>query len=280
MKNKFKSVVIGSGSIAQSCIFNLLKNQFEVKVFEFAKNNSSTLKGFCEKNKVDYTTFNDKESLNNTFLLIDEKTLVVSASNRYLFPEEVILNNNLEIINYHSSLLPKYPGRNAEAWAIFEGEVRSGITWHKVVKDIDEGEIILQKCTRLSEHTTSLSLLKEFNILAIQAFEIIINDYQKNGISYSEQKGFDKFNLRYSWMRPNDAILDTYWTEVRISQFLRAFDYGVFKNLGSFIVSDFDKDQNFYEYVIHNKANFEAKFSNNYLIEKETKIFELRIDER
>ena len=55
-----------------------------------------------------------------------------------------LIDNKL-IINYHNSLLPKHPGRFAEAWSIFEEDKKSGITWHLVVPEVDKGKIILQK---------------------------------------------------------------------------------------------------------------------------------------
>lgn len=279
MQNKYKSIVIGSGSIAQNCILSLINRDFEIIVFEFSKNNSKSLENFCNRNDVKYKAFNNKEELSNVFLKINENTLVVSASNRYLFPEEVIQNENLEIINYHSSLLPKYPGRNAEAWAIFEGELNAGITWHRVSLEVDAGDIIKQLDTPINADSTSLSLLKEFNKLATKAFDGIVVDYQYTGINYFKQVGYSKDDLKYSWMKPNNGILDLAWSEKKVSQFLRSFNYGIFKNMGDFIIPGFSEQVKFYEYVIHDKNNFTPKFRNNYIIEKETKIFELLIDE-
>jgi len=279
MKDRKKAIVIGSGSIAQNCLLSLIKSDFETYVFEFSKENVSNLALFCKRIGINYALFNDKTQLINAFLEIDQKTLVVSASNRFLFPKNVIQNEYLEIINYHSSLLPKYPGRNAEAWSIYEGEQVSGITWHKVTIEVDSGDIIIQSDARITENTTSFSLLKEFNKLAILAFEKIIGDYQNNGIEYFKQLEYKKDNLKYSWMKPNNGILDLSWSEQKISQFLRAYNYGIFKNLGDFEVFGFPNQSKFYEYFIHNKQDFVAKFENYQLIERETKIFELKLDE-
>ena len=56
-----------------------------------------------------------------------------------------IKNVNIPIINIHPSILPKHKGVNAIEKAFNSGDNEIGISIHYVVKEVDSGEIILQK---------------------------------------------------------------------------------------------------------------------------------------
>lgn len=103
-----------------------------------------------------------------------EKTLLFSIMNNYLFPKSVVDNSALLIINLHHALLPHHPGRNAEAWAIFEGDDEAGITWHIVSADVDAGEIISQHHVRIEENMSSLSLYRELNTISLESFPQVL----------------------------------------------------------------------------------------------------------
>ncbi|MCK8824336.1 formyltransferase family protein [Fuchsiella alkaliacetigena] len=64
---------------------------------------------------------------------------------------ETLLNSiDADIINIHGGLLPYYRGLQVGIWPIIKGEYNKvGITYHKVNKGVDTGDIILKK--RISE---------------------------------------------------------------------------------------------------------------------------------
>ena len=88
-----------------------------------------------------------------------EETLVLSIMNPWLFTEEALRNPKLLVVNLHHALLPAHRGRNAEAWAIYEGDEKAGVTWHKVDAGIDTGGIYLQKEVAIDDRATALKLL-------------------------------------------------------------------------------------------------------------------------
>ena len=69
-------------------------------------------------------------------LLIKSKTLLEAYKNK--------------IINIHPSLLPKYPGENAQEQTFNAGEKISGLTIHFVDAGLDSGPIIFQKEVEIS----------------------------------------------------------------------------------------------------------------------------------
>ena len=62
------------------------------------------------------------------------------------------------IINIHPSLLPAFPGLDAQRRAFEHGVKITGCTVHFVDEDLDSGEIILQKAVEVRDDDTAESL--------------------------------------------------------------------------------------------------------------------------
>lgn len=161
----------------------------------------------------------------------DSSILVFSINNMLLFPKNIVEKENVRIVNYHNSLLPLHRGVHAEAWAIYEGDHETGITWHYVDSGIDTGDIVDQRRLPITESDTSLSLLKKQMRLAMlglaDKLDTILSD---NTRVFSQQPTGKRPHLMRA--RPNDGILDTEWPTAKIWSFLRAYDYGRHENLG------------------------------------------------
>jgi len=57
-------------------------------------------------------------------------------------------------IQYHPSLLPKYRGPSSINWPIIKGETETGLTIFRPNDGLDEGEVVLQKKTPISDNDT------------------------------------------------------------------------------------------------------------------------------
>ncbi len=224
-----KIYVIGSGAVANSCALCVKKAGEVVELIESRPATVPTCKQFCEKQGIVYQQFSG-DVLKEYLLALNEPTLIISAANRYLFPKEVVEKNNITIVNYHGALLPKHPGRNAEAWAIYEGDKEAGITWHYVVPDVDAGSILIQKTTPITEQTTSFTLLRINSKLVMEGFEEILPGLLAGTLTGTMQT--ERHDIHYSWMKPNDGVLDLNWDAEKISAFLRAMDYGMLQTMG------------------------------------------------
>lgn len=73
-------------------------------------------------------------------------------------PKEVIELATHGGINYHPSILPKYRGGNAIAWAIICGEKETGVTIHYIDEGVDTGDIILQETVPIDREDTTVTL--------------------------------------------------------------------------------------------------------------------------
>ena len=47
--------------------------------------------------------------------------------------------------NFHDGPLPRYAGLFSSSWAIVNNEKTHGVTWHKITKKIDAGDIVASK---------------------------------------------------------------------------------------------------------------------------------------
>lgn len=226
-------IVFGSGTIAANCIKYLReKIKGDIFVFEQKQNAVSVLqRQLSGLSKVHYQVVD--ENIVDAVNKIKSK-IIFSINNIYIFSKELI-DNHL-IINYHNSLLPKHPGRFAEAWAIFEEEKKTGITWHLVVPEVDKGEMILQKDIEIPPHGLSaLNLLSLQTKLAYESFKEIINSiYNEKYLNvYEQEQILEKPKFHFSWEKPNNGYLDLSWNINKISAFLRSMDYGILNMLGN-----------------------------------------------
>ena len=95
---------------------------------------------------------------------------------RLLSPEFVRAFPN-KILNIHPSLLPAFPGLDAQKQALDYGVKVSGCTVHFVDEHLDHGAIILQKTVPVldsdDEHTLSARILAQEHIAYSEAIKLV-----------------------------------------------------------------------------------------------------------
>lgn len=62
-----------------------------------------------------------------------------------IMPSAVIYLPRLHTVNMHFSILPKYRGASPVAWALLQGETRTGITIFELDEKMDEGDVLLNR---------------------------------------------------------------------------------------------------------------------------------------
>ena len=86
--------------------------------------------------------------------------LICLAGYMRILGEDVIQTFEKKIINIHPSLLPAFPGLNAQKQAINHGVKFSGCTVHFVDSGVDSGPIILQTVVPVYDNDDEKSLSK------------------------------------------------------------------------------------------------------------------------
>jgi phosphoribosylglycinamide formyltransferase-1 len=83
------------------------------------------------------------------------------------------------ILNIHPSLLPAFPGLEAQQQAFAYGVKVSGCTVHFVDEELDHGAIIVQKAVQVldddDEHTLAERILAQEHLAYTEAIKIVLN---------------------------------------------------------------------------------------------------------
>jgi len=109
--------------------------------------------------------------------------LVCLAGYMRLLSKVFVLTFPNKIINIHPSLLPSFPGLDAQKQAIDYGVKISGCTVHFVDEDLDHGAIISQKAVEVADDDTAESLsakiLEHEHALYIESLAKIVSENYK-----------------------------------------------------------------------------------------------------
>ncbi|MFQ5648459.1 MAG: methionyl-tRNA formyltransferase [bacterium] len=88
-----------------------------------------------------------------------------------ILPPEVFEMPPKGTINLHSSLLPRYRGAAPINWAIINGETETGVSTIFIQKDIDAGDLILQKRIAIGQDETAGELHDK---LAVEGAKLLL----------------------------------------------------------------------------------------------------------
>ena len=83
---------------------------------------------------------------------------IVLAGYMRLLSPQFVAKYPLRILNIHPSLLPSFPGVDAQAQAVAAGVKVSGCTVHFVDENLDAGPIIVQRTVRVCDDDTPSTL--------------------------------------------------------------------------------------------------------------------------
>lgn len=115
----------------------------------------SPVKKYAKENGLDVLQYNKirVDGVNDLKQLAPD--IMVTCAYGQILSQEVIDIPKYGIINVHASLLPKYRGAAPIAWAIINGEKKTGITLMKTEKGIDTGDMLLKVETEIGEDETA-----------------------------------------------------------------------------------------------------------------------------
>ncbi len=227
-----KYIVVGTGNLAVKIAEILVERKLNVAIYEKQLSQHSSVADLCAAKKIIYKRMTDDEMTTQLLEELQQYELqVISAINTYIFPKEIVKHPRFYGINYHNALLPYHQGMNAEAWAIYDMDQYTGITWHLIAEHVDKGEVIVQKKLELNSSMTAIKLLKMQLDLAYEAFLEFVETFIQGELLTKPQTGeggkFHRLNAI-----PNNQYIDISWDIEKIYAFLRAMDYGILYTLG------------------------------------------------
>jgi len=199
---KLAALVSGHGSNLQAIIDSIERKELDAHLCIVISNikNAPAL-ARAEKHGIE-TVFIDPANYSNRKAydqaLTDKlKTvsidLICLAGFMRILGEEFIHNFSRKIINIHPSLLPSFPGLNAQKKAIEYGVKFSGCTVHFVDTGVDSGPIILQTAVPVydtdCEESLSKRILKQEHYLYPKAIAMIVeNKFNLDGRTVTHNK--------------------------------------------------------------------------------------------
>ena len=183
-----KRIVIfasGSGTNAE----NIIKYFHERKIAEVTHVFSNNLRAKVLKRAYDLkvkalhfdkTSFYDTDEVLN-ILKDAQPDMIILAGFLWIFPKKIIDYFPNKVINVHPALLPKYGGKGMYGHHVHEAVVKnkekeSGITIHYVNEHYDEGAIIFQAKTSISEEDSAQDVAKAIHQLEYKHFPVVIEE--------------------------------------------------------------------------------------------------------
>ena len=119
-------------------------------------------------------------------------------------PQEFVNIPKHGTIQYHPSLLPKYRGPSSINWPLSRGEKKTGLTIFRPTDGLDEGPVILQKETDVSENdtlgTVYFDRLFPMGVKAmLEAADLVVAGKHKETVQDESQASYE------GWFRANEA---------------------------------------------------------------------------
>lgn len=218
-----KVYLIGNGRVANDCLRMMVKRDIPVEFIEIFSEKFSFSEKLCERLNVPFHHI-EKKDINNFLLGLNDKTLIVSAHNSYIFPKMICNKENITIINLHIAYLPEYRGMNPSTWAIYNQEKYAGVSWHMVSEKIDSGGIIVQSKVDIEPDDTAMKLMLKCFKQGIKLFEENLDSFLDESYNTFLPKN-PNTHLYLAKDLPNEGLIDEKWDFDKTYAFLRSMDY-------------------------------------------------------
>ena len=187
--NKFKLAVLasGRGTNLQAIINSVEKNDLQAEIALVISNVEDAYalkraeKHGIERLFLDPKSYPDRTSYEQSLIdQIQPKSvdLICLAGYMQVLSKYFIETFSEQIINIHPSLLPAFPGLNAQKRALEHGTRFSGCTVHYVSEEVDSGPIISQAVVPIfdddNEASLSKRILEQEHIIYPKAIKLIL----------------------------------------------------------------------------------------------------------
>ena len=209
----FPDFVVSGKSFLQSVGFLLKKKCGMFYAYKWFEDNVYRIKTLLGLGKLNFYSHYSKKydfPIFKTLNINDEETIklikklkpdvIYSVSYPQKIKEEVLKIPKKGCINFHDSLLPQYRGMCAYFWITANNEKKGGVTAHYIDKELDTGEIVLQKEYNIaSNDSMQKTYYKSSKLIGKMIFEVH-NKLKEDKIKSYHQKNYKE--SYFSW--PND----------------------------------------------------------------------------
>lgn len=184
-KEKISVVFMGTPEIGSYALKALLDNKaFAVKAVVCQPDKISGRKREVEfshvkkmalENNLDIYQPSKLGEIFDELVKISPDLFVTCAYGKFI-PERILEIPKFGCINAHASILPKYRGGAPIHWAIINGEISTGVTLMKTIKEMDAGDYFIDYKIMIDESDNTSKLFKKMNNVVYR----IINEQLEN----------------------------------------------------------------------------------------------------
>jgi methionyl-tRNA formyltransferase len=203
-------------------VLNFLYQNYNL-TFVATDSKSDKIISYCQENNMSCFKGNPRQGKLAAFLNSISYDILISANYLFLIEKDVIQTAKQLAFNIHGSLLPKYRGRAPHVWAIINGEVKCGITAHKIDENCDTGDILQQTEIPITKYDTGASLLEKYKKEYNPIITSILEKWKKCKLRIKSQ---DETKATYFGKRtPESGQINWDWQSQRIYNWVRAQSY-------------------------------------------------------
>lgn len=140
--------------------------------------------------------------------------LILVVAFGQIFKKTLLSLPPLGCLNLHASLLPKYRGAAPVQWAIWHGEITTGVTLQKMVSELDAGDIYAAEVLPIIPTETSGQLLERMaplgaslclrSLKKIASGDCAFMPQDPAQVSFAPK--IDRSHAQIDWSRPAQAI--------------------------------------------------------------------------
>ncbi|WP_269084955.1 formyltransferase family protein, partial [Sulfitobacter sp. HI0076] len=155
---------------------------------------------------------------------------LLSIANLRLIPQTVLALPTRGAVNFHDGPLPRYAGLNTPAWAIINGEVRHGVSWHLIEAGVDTGDLLAQREAEIAPDETAFSLNSKCYAAGMESFGAVLAQLESGKLQGTAQDLSQRSYFAKDKRPENGGLIDFTKSAGEISALVRGLDFGAYWN--------------------------------------------------
>lgn len=181
INKKITALFAGNDDIIPACVDIFRKKGGEISAVITGNEN---IKQWAQCENIKY--FDEENIRNSPASELDYDYLFSITENPYI-NHEIYSRAGKAAIKLNIGILPEYAGANTPFWALHNGEIKHGVTWHIIDSSLDNEDIVKLGIIKINSGETAGTLLKKCYDKAAESFSGLVNDIFNGGITGTKQ---------------------------------------------------------------------------------------------
>ncbi|PZN93823.1 MAG: hypothetical protein DCF31_11400 [Alphaproteobacteria bacterium] len=161
---------------------------------------------------------------------IGEVDYLFSIANLSVLGRDVLALARHGAINFHDGPLPERAGVNTPAWALIDGAVEHGVTWHLMTSAVDGGAILAERRFPIAPEETALGLNRKCFAAASDSFRELLDRMTAQGPSPIAAPATPLAIYRKADRPAAGGAIDWGQPAAAVARLIRALDFGAYAN--------------------------------------------------